>query len=132
MRFELKTLIDITETGARRGEDHKKYLQQQNFYTTLQTISLRANPIMDKSPTSSVCNIDSIGFGSAYKGEHQVWSWQFRFEQADSHNLDFLKNDFNLVPIILELEETVKINNAAFVTLDDDYKNIVFFRDIDK
>ena len=39
----MTTLVDITETGARRGEDPLAYRQQQNFLTVLQTIGLRTN-----------------------------------------------------------------------------------------
>ena len=44
MRFIIHTLVDITETGSRRGEDPKQYRQQQNFLTVMQTIGLRVNP----------------------------------------------------------------------------------------
>ena len=33
MRFTIHTLVDITETHARRGEDPKQHRQQQNFLT---------------------------------------------------------------------------------------------------
>jgi hypothetical protein len=126
MIFELKTLIDITETGARRGDDPRDQQQQQNFYTALQTISLRANPTINSSPKKELTSVKGLGFGSSYTGKHQVWSWKFRFEQADSHNIEFLLNDFNLVPIILNLDETARIDDAVFVTKDEKYTNISF------
>lgn len=127
MIFELRTLIDITETGARRGDDPKQQQQQQNFYTTLQTISLRANPTVHRSPKSENTQIKNMGFGSKHTGKHQVWSWRFSFEQADSHNIEFLKNDFDMVPVIAGLNETVQLENAAFVSTDNEFRNIVFF-----
>jgi hypothetical protein len=126
MIFELKTLIDITETGARRGDDPREQQQQQNFYTALQTISLRANPTVDRSPRSDAVSIKGLGFGSKYTGKQQVWTWRFSFEQADSHNIDFLNCDFDLVPVILNLDETARIENAAFITSDSQYRNTVF------
>jgi hypothetical protein len=132
MRFELKTLIDITETGARKGDDHRAQLQQQNFHTALQTISLRANPTITRSPKSELISIKGIGFGNNYTGNHIVWTWRFGFEQADSHNLNFLINDFDLVPVINELNETVKLEDAAFITKDINFTNIVFFMVDDK
>lgn len=127
MIFELRTLIDITETGARRGDDPQEQQQQQNFYTALQTISLRANPTVDRSPKSdTVKSVKGMGFGSKYTGKHQVWTWRFSFEQADSHSIDFLINDFDLVPVILGLNETAKISNAVFISQDSEYCNIVF------
>ena len=86
MRFELITLIDITETGARRGEDMRECQQQQNFLTLFQTISLRANPIVKRSPKVEKCNIGNLGFGKKYKGTHRVWSWTFEFEGEDQEN----------------------------------------------
>ena len=50
MRFIIHTLVDITETGSRRGEDPKQYRQQQNFLTVMQTIGLRVNPTYVKAP----------------------------------------------------------------------------------
>jgi hypothetical protein len=126
MIFELKTLIDITETGARKGDDPREQLQQQNFHTALQTISLRANPTITKSPRSELIALKGLGFGSKYTGKHRVWTWQFSFEQADSHNIDFLINDFDLVPVINNLDETIKIENAAFITTDTQHTNTVF------
>ncbi len=126
MIFELRTLIDITETGARKGDDPREQLQQQNFHTALQTISLRANPTIDQSPQSELISVKGLGLGSKYTGKHQVWRWQFSFEQADSHNIDFLINDFDLVPVIAKLDETAKLNDAAFITTDSVHTNTVF------
>ena len=127
MIFELRTLIDITETSARRGDDPREQKQQQNFYTALQTISLRANPTIDQSPKLDTIQIKGLGFGNKYSGKHRVWTWRFSFEQADSHSIDFLNNDFDLVPVILKLNETAEIENAAFITSDDQHKNTVFY-----
>ena len=38
MLFKLTTVVDITQTNARRGEDKKKENQQANFNTMFQTI----------------------------------------------------------------------------------------------
>jgi hypothetical protein len=131
MRFELKTLIDITETGARRGEDVYQYNQQQNFLTLYQTISLRANPTVKKKPSVEKCNISNLGFGKKYKGVQSVWSLTFEFESEDQHSVDFLINDINLVPIITQLDETIKLDVGAFITNDELLRNILF-REIDK
>ena len=126
MIFKLKTLIDITETGARRGDDPRKQQQQQNFFTTLQTISLRANPTVTESPKSELILIKNLNFGSTYSGKHRVWSWSFSFEQSDSHNIEFLLNDFDFVPIINNLDETIKLNDSAFITSNEKSRNIIF------
>lgn len=127
MRFLLKTLIDITKTGARKGEDPVKYKQQQNFLTVLQTISMRANPEINFSP--SVEDLDSlggVGFGNRFKGPNRVWTFEFEFESEGHHNLNMLLDDFDLVPIIKELSETAKLDEAVFITKDPKNRNIIF------
>ena len=42
-RFNLYTLVDITKTNARRGEDKLAYGQQQNYMSMMQTLGLRTN-----------------------------------------------------------------------------------------
>jgi len=131
MRFELKTLVDITETGARRGEDAHLYNQQQNFLILCQTISLRANPIINKKPTVEKQNIGNLGFGKKHQGVHNVWTLTFDFESENQHSVEFLQHDVELVPVIIDLDETVDLTIGAFITRDDQNTNILF-REIDK
>ena len=79
MNVILTTLVDITETKARRGDDKFKLNQQANYMTMLQTAGLRINPnpISLKSQTK---DLDGMGFGSAFKGEQQFWTFKFTFE----------------------------------------------------
>lgn len=125
MKFQLQTLIDITNTGARRGDNELLYQQQQNYLTAVQTISLRANPIIEQKPYCKKINLKNLGFGSEYKNSHFVWYLDFEFE-SDFHNLDFLNKDFDLVPIIKGLKETANLEIQAFLTNDIKYKNINF------
>jgi hypothetical protein len=131
MKFELKTLVDITKTDARRGENIHQYNQQQNFLTLYQTISLRANPIVKRKPVIEKYNISNVGFGKKYKGVHSVWTWIFEFESESQHSIAMLKDDVNLVPIISQLDETAKLDVDAFITYDEQTINILF-REIDK
>lgn len=126
MRFELKTLIDITETGARRGEDSFKYNQQQNYITLYQTLALRANPIVKRTPVSEKCNISNFGFGSKYRGVHRVWTFVFEFEGEEQHSVEMMREDVNLVPVITRLDETAKLETGAFLTKDPQNLNIIF------
>jgi hypothetical protein len=128
MRFQLLTLIDITRTNARRGDDPFLQRQQQNYLTALQTISLRANPIVNTGPQVSIQNIKDLGFGKVFKGEHQIWKLNFEFESEGQHSLENLLNDFNFVPIIHGLHETAKFNDAAFITKSDDNRNVIFHK----
>lgn len=131
MRFELVTLVDITQTDARRGEDSFKYNQQQNFLTVLQTISLRANPMLKSKPKLEKQNISNLNFGRKFKGIHNVWTLRFDFESEQQHSIDMLKEDFNLVPFIKNLEETANLDVGAFITNDEQLTNI-FFIELDK
>lgn len=131
MKFELKTLIDITKTDARRGDDIYECHQQQNFLTLFQTISLRANPFLTEKPSMQTQNIDNMNFGRKYKGAHTVWTLVFEFESESQHSTEMLNDDFNLVPVITGLEETVDLEFSAFITQSEESANI-FFTECDK
>ena len=124
MHFIIKTLVDITETNARRG-DGDAYKQQQNFMSALQTIGIRANP----SNIKVTCQEDSTAeFGSKYKGKHTVWTMLFEIEYGGT-SVDMLVEDFDLVPFIDNLQETAKFEKAIFFTKDSKNKNIIFYED---
>ena len=81
MKFKIDTLIDITETNARRQDNDKfAYKQQANFQTLLQTIGLRCNINYDKSPTFNELNITKLLFGDKYIGKQKMWTFCFDIE----------------------------------------------------
>src|SRR6056297_3105349 len=125
MRFKLQTLVDITETGARRTDETKKYRQQQNWMTLLQTLGLRSNPIITKQTFESK-GAKSTGFGTDYKGSQRVWTVEFEIEREGSLSLDMLIEDFEFVPIIVGLDETVEFEKSIFSTRDPKSINITF------
>jgi hypothetical protein len=125
MRFKLLTLIDITRTDARRGDDPRDQRQQQNYLTALQTISLRSNPVINTYPTVGEQSIKGLGFGEAFNGKQKVWKLNFSFE-SESHALDFLKDDFDLVPVITDLDESIDLGTKAFLTNGNAERNILF------
>jgi hypothetical protein len=126
MRFKLLTLIDITATGARRGDDYMQVKQQQNYLTVMQTIGIRSNPEILNPPKRQTIDVSTSGFGSDHTGEHTVWSLDFNFGLNQSHNLDMLASDFDLVPVIGGLDETVSVEDWVFRTTDTQLRNIVF------
>lgn len=126
MRFELTTLVDITQTNARRGDDVYQCNQQQNFLTLFQSISLRANPIITRKPEKQKQNISNMNFGKQYTGVHSVWSLQFEFENESQHSLEMLNSDINFVPVINNLDETADFELSAFVTENPQISNIFF------
>jgi len=128
-RFNLYTLVDITETGARRGEDPKLTRQQQNFHTVLQTIGLRVNLTYIGSPTLLTKIPKEIKFGSDYKNVSKVWNYQFDVEYAGALSVNALENDFNMIPVIANLDESIDLKVAAFDTKNPAKKNIIFVQD---
>jgi hypothetical protein len=123
MRFILKTLVDITPTYARRTEDRYMYNQHQNYMTVVNTLGLRSNPL-------SVVVTEEIEstkyFGSTYTGEQKVWTIEFEVEREGSLEVPMLKEDFNLVPFIRGLSESVELDNSIFQSTNKKYKNIYF------
>ena len=131
MKFRLLTLVDITETRARKGENEFSYKQQQNLLTVIQTIGMRANPITNSSPEIKTLDMSKLHFGKAHRGKKTVWVFEFEFESVESHCLELLKQDFDFVPFIADLTENIKLKNNVFLTHNDDFKNI-YFEELDK
>ena len=126
MRFVIHTLVDITETGSRRGEDPKQYRQQQNFLTVMQTIGLRVNPTYLGAPTVIKEVPSKLGLGTSFKTEQSVWKYTFDMEYDGALDVETLVNDFDLIPIITQLDETAKFENAHFLTKNTALTNISF------
>jgi len=126
MRFIIHTLVDITETGSRRGEDPKQYRQQQNFLTVMQTIGLRVNPTYVKAPEVVKEMPSKLGLGTSYKTKQSVWKYVFDMEYDGALDIETLVNDFDLIPIITQLDETAEFDNAHFLTKDTALTNITF------
>ena len=126
MRFIIHTLVDITETGSRRGEDPKQYRQQQNFLTVMQTIGLRVNPTYVKAPEVVKEVPSKLGLGTSYKTKQSVWKYVFDMEYDGALDIETLVNDFDLIPIITGLDETADFKNAHFLTKDTALTNITF------
>lgn len=129
MRFKLYTLIDITATGARRGDDPRLVKQQQNYLTVVQTIGIRSNPEINVNSTVKNMQLSKLEFGSEYKGSKNVWCLDFTFGLNQSHSIELLTSDFDFVPVIGDLEENIKPEDWVFRTTDPKYKNIYFVAD---
>ena len=125
MKIMLTTVVDITETHARRGDDKRLVNQQANYNTTIQTIGLRVN-IQPLSCVSHVGDVSKFGFGANIKSKQRYWEFTFDNEYEDSLTLDMLESDFDLVPIITGLDETANITNNIFRTKHPNDTNIVF------
>ena len=128
--LKVYTLIDITETKSYRSADQKLNHQQANFMTFLQTLMLTMNFFYDKAPTLIKCDekkLKELGFGSDYKGSHNVWCLEARVDEGRQvPDVETLQNNFDLVPVIPNLNETILINNNVFRAKDKKATNITF------
>lgn len=128
MIFQLITLIDITQTNARRGHDIFEQKQQQNLMTVIQTLSLRSNATVTKKPKQILDEVEHYGFGEAYQGQHEIWTLNFAYENAPAAILDMLLEDLNYVPFIPNLNETIYTDLPIIVTKDPALKNTIIIQ----
>lgn len=125
--MKVLTLIDITETKKHRNnsKDPVAINQQANFMTFAQTLMLRKN-IYFQTPQVTEADAKDLGFGADYTGKHKVWVVDISVDEGQylPDTKDF-ESDFNLVPVIGSLNETIEINNNVFRTKGKQ-KNIIF------
>ena len=142
MKIRCRTLFDITNTNQsnRRGllqnePDHdsvKQRMQQANFETILQVISMRSQPENITEPKVVQTKFgDGSPWGSAYKSRKPINCWEFEFTvnykqvfANDQGKLGALLQDCRGVPMIKDLGEWHSIET----TLDhsDELRNITF------
>lgn len=98
--------------------------------TFFQVLSMRFNPYYENSPTVQEMTeeeLHKLGFGTDYKGKNLVWTFDFTIETAVAQfNEQDVAKDFDLVPVISGLKETILINNNVFRTSDKGTTNIIF------
>ena len=130
--IEIKTLIDITNTNVRRiNQGTQQQLDQfRNWTTLLQCIGLRAIISYDRDPYSEMVDVKGLGFGREYKGKHSVWTFQFRPDTAgafanETSSIALLQQDLDMIPVILNLTETINTVRAVFHTSDQQIANTV-------
>jgi hypothetical protein len=130
--IELKTLIDITDTGVRRAnQGTTTELEQYKNWTTLnQCVEMSSVISYDRKPEVSEIDIKYLGFGSNFKGKHKVWTWTFYPDRigafADDHDkLGALITTLNQVPVIKNLTETINIDTSVFELSDPAFKNTI-------
>lgn len=130
MHYILYTTVDITNTGQYRTEAGKESerLKEQNFQTVLQTLGLRANIVTIEKPT--IVNIKGNILGFNTPDIIRVWKYSFESERdypfgTDTNPVEFLETDFDGIPFISGLDESMQQNYDVFVT-DGPSKNIIF------
>lgn len=128
MRYELFTTVDITSTGQYRPSADALYQREQNFQTILQTIGIRANVLFSKKPQLLEVQGSKLGFNT----DDVIHVWHFEFETerdnlfgSESNPVEYLIEDFEGIPYISGLDESMEQNYDVFVT-DGVARNIIF------
>ena len=129
--MKVYSLIDITETKQRRNNssDQKAIGQQANWMTFMQTMMLRINVVCETPIVveRTQAELKELGFGSSYTGKHKVWEVSCKTDEYQYFPpIESLEEDFNFVPVIGQLNETIKINNNVFRTTSTTDNNITF------
>ncbi len=119
MRYKIYTLVDITKTSQYRNEPGRELarLQQQNFDTVIQTIGMRANLSYLNPPKVKIDMPEKYNMIGDELSNIWVFDWEVDKEDLflyDDDDLYRLKEDFDLVPYISGLTETVKKEPAIF------------------
>jgi hypothetical protein len=126
---EIKTLIDVTSTGV--GRPHQgtqlQLNQERNWITLNQCIAIRSLIEYNNEPIMETVDIKGLGFGSNYKGKHQVWTFRFETDRPEvfGNNCELLVEDLDQVPVIKKLTETINIDMAVFDTKSTNFKNTI-------
>lgn len=142
MKIRCRTLFDITNTNQsnRRGllenepdrDAVKQRMQQANFETILQVISLRSQPenITQPQKTTTALGKNS-DWGRAYHTKKPINCWEFEFTvnykqvfANEQGKLGALLQDCRGVPMIKDLGEWTCIENT--LNTSDDLRNIIF------
>jgi hypothetical protein len=130
MEYTLYTTVNITNTGQYRPEAGKEIdrWQEQNFQTVLQTLGIRANVIYKKSPHCVQAAGKILGFDT--NNIIRVWQFDFYTEQdyfflKDNNSIGNLLEDFDGIPYISGLGESMEQNYDVFVT-EGPARNIIF------
>ena len=133
MRYKILSLLDITKTMARRtrSAEDKPANQHANYMTFENSLQLRSNVIIVSGPTAEKQDITNLMFGENYVGEHMVWTTVIELDFPDAVKQEFFEEDFDLIPMVIGLDETIKIKTGAYRTMDPEHTNILFIKQID-
>ena len=148
--YVLHSLFDLTKTGVIRGyapnvlgltdqagqlvatekDWNRSRNQQRNWETIIQLLSLRTQP--EIRPPVKLLNqsITQFRFDRGYGSYVSVWEVHFFIEPSEvfklgNNDVALLEEDFNRIPMISQLTETITIAPAYLIT-DQAARNITF------
>lgn len=132
MSYTIHTLIDITPTGKHRNRnDEGKAVDQQTNWLTFQNCAMLRTNMEFGEVTMKEQIVDKYLFGKDFEGKQKVWSVTVTPDRSDVVTLDMLQDDFDLVPMITGLDESIKKHNELFLTKDEHKTNILFINTSD-
>lgn len=130
--IEIQTLVDITDTKVARPNQGTalQHDQYRNFTTLRQCVEIRSIISYDTAPTVELKEVKDLGFGSKFKGKHNVWTFKFYPDRSgayfENHNeVGALINDIDQVPVIQKLTESINMDKAIFDLKDLVNKNTI-------
>lgn len=131
--IEIQTLVDITNTKVNRPNQGTQlaYDQNRNFITLMQCVELRSIVSFDNPPTVEEVDVKGLGFGTAYKGKHKVWTFVIVPDRTgvyigtDGDSVSGLVDDVDSVPFIKNLTESINIDKAIFDCKNSLTKNTI-------
>jgi hypothetical protein len=115
--YAVYTLIDITATGEinNNTENQPARNQQRNWETAHQIVSLRQQVQIIAVPGDpKLVQMSAHDFGSYYRGQQQCWKFMFSADYAGIDPVTQLYQDFDNVPVITGLNETVSLPYSVF------------------
>ena len=116
-RFQIITLVDITQTNPHRSETDQHLLSQQaNFNSLIQAIGLRSNVLWVHSPKER-----NGALPRDIDGKAVYWTWTFDVERddvflRDGNSVALLIDDLYGVPVISNLNNSVDLDPACFIS----------------
>ena len=121
--FTCYTLVDITATGSLRyspSESAMRRDQQRNWETLVQSISLRAQPVLLTTPTViAATDIAEYAFKCPIQENTRIWHFTFGSEHTDIYSITQLMQELHQIPVTTGLLESVKLPKPIFDTLSD-------------
>lgn len=135
--IEVFSLIDITKTGIHRNNKPQsssltieewqfKRNQQRNWDTIIQLLGLRFQPMDITNPLKLEDQRPAAyGFGWLYGPSNNISIWKFTCRYETDIDLWVLRNDFNNIPIISGLEETILFPHSCFSTVGKNLNIII-------
>lgn len=138
MKIQCFTLFDITRTGLplrRRPQGiSREQLQQSNYDTVLQSISIRSQPEVIESPTKHLATFIDEHWGRLmFKPEYDIYYWKFTFQVQhhsvflhDDDDLGALLDDCDGIPMIRNLDEWSEL--PEFLDTSPELCNIYFVK----